>query len=62
MTNDSKNAHERRELFALAAKKHIERAKLAGNAQGVDRHLLGQYLTGYERLNDVHRECWSADD
>jgi carnitine O-acetyltransferase len=32
---------ERRELFALAARKHIERARLAGNGQGVDRHLLG---------------------
>jgi carnitine O-acetyltransferase len=31
----------RKELFDLAAKKHIELAKISGAAQGVDRHLLG---------------------
>jgi carnitine O-acetyltransferase len=32
---------ERKALFDKATKKHIERAKEAGNGQGVDRHLLG---------------------
>ncbi|KAG6909331.1 hypothetical protein DXG01_000931 [Tephrocybe rancida] len=32
---------ERKRLFAAAAKKHIELAKIAGNGQGVDRHLFG---------------------
>lgn len=32
---------ERRRLFKLAASKHIQLAKEAGKAQGVDRHLLG---------------------
>ncbi|KAF9071585.1 acyltransferase ChoActase/COT/CPT [Rhodocollybia butyracea] len=31
----------RKELFDLAAKKHIELAKIGGAAQGIDRHLLG---------------------
>lgn len=41
MDNASVGDKERRELFALAARKHIERARLAGSGQGVDRHLLG---------------------
>ncbi|KAF9785036.1 acyltransferase ChoActase/COT/CPT [Thelephora terrestris] len=32
---------ERKDLFREAAKKHIETAKAAGSAQGIDRHLLG---------------------
>lgn len=32
---------QRKTLFKEAAKKHIETAKAAGSAQGIDRHLLG---------------------
>ncbi|KAI0315025.1 acyltransferase ChoActase/COT/CPT [Amylostereum chailletii] len=31
----------RKDLFVLAAKKHVERAKTAGSGQGIDRHLFG---------------------
>jgi carnitine O-acetyltransferase len=41
MDSPGATVHQRRELFAKAAQKHIERAKLAGNGQGVDRHLFG---------------------
>lgn len=32
---------ERKRLFDVATKKHVALAKLAGNAQGVDRHMFG---------------------
>jgi carnitine O-acetyltransferase len=42
MDDDLVDSAKRRELFAKASKKHIERARLAGNGQGVDRHLFGE--------------------
>jgi hypothetical protein len=41
MDDASISGQERRDLFARATQKHIERARLAGSGQGVDRHLLG---------------------
>ncbi|KIK61686.1 hypothetical protein GYMLUDRAFT_166051 [Collybiopsis luxurians FD-317 M1] len=45
----------RKELFDLAAKKHISLAKLCGAGQGVDRHLLGlrKLLTESEQAPDL---------
>lgn len=36
---------ERKKLFGLACKKHVELAKAAGKAEGVDRHILGAALS-----------------
>lgn len=41
MLDTSASDEARRALFAKAGAKHVERAKAAGKAQGVDRHLLG---------------------
>jgi hypothetical protein len=34
-------------LFRDAAKVHIQRAREAGNAMGVDRHMFGEFLLDY---------------
>jgi carnitine O-acetyltransferase len=38
---------ERKRLFDAATKRHVALARLAGNAQGVDRHMFGA-LSGFE--------------
>jgi len=42
MDDPSVPAKQRKALFDAATQKHISRAKAAGNAQGVDRHLFGK--------------------
>ncbi|KAF9269113.1 carnitine acetyl transferase [Marasmius fiardii PR-910] len=41
MDQGNATAEERKKLFKAAADKHIERAKMSGKGQGIDRHLLG---------------------
>jgi len=43
MDSTSISPTQKRELFMTAASKHIADAKAAGNAQGIDRHLLGKF-------------------
>ena len=43
MDDPNVSTSERKALFEKAAKKHIGRAKLAGNGLGVDRHMLGKW-------------------
>ncbi|ESK97823.1 carnitine acetyl transferase [Moniliophthora roreri MCA 2997] len=38
---DGASKEEKRRLFGLAAKRHIELAKMCGSGKGIDRHLLG---------------------
>ncbi|KAI0791957.1 carnitine acetyl transferase [Abortiporus biennis] len=45
MDDPSVSKDEKKKLFGLAAKKHIAYAKMAGNGQGIDRHLLGLQLS-----------------
>ncbi|KAI0342524.1 carnitine acetyl transferase [Trametopsis cervina] len=48
MDNASVNVATRRELFKTAVKKHGERARMAGNGFGIDRHLFGLKLLKHE--------------
>jgi carnitine O-acetyltransferase len=41
MRDNSKTNEARKTLFMAATKRHINDAKEAGSAMGVDRHLLG---------------------
>ncbi|KAG6902596.1 hypothetical protein C0995_014603 [Termitomyces sp. Mi166 len=41
MDNPDIGNEERKRLFSMATKKHVELAKSAGNGQGIDRHLFG---------------------
>lgn len=55
MDDPSVGAAERRALFSAAATKHIERAKLGGNGQGVDRHLFGKLDSSFSATGaDTH--------
>lgn len=44
MDDASISPAQKQELFVIAARKHISDAKEAGNAQGIDRHLLGKFI------------------
>jgi carnitine O-acetyltransferase len=46
MDDASVSNEERKSLFDAATKRHVALAKLAGNAQGVDRHMFGA-LSGF---------------
>jgi len=41
MDDPQAGAEERKKLFAVATKKHVAWAKMAGNGEAIDRHLLG---------------------
>ncbi|KAH7927338.1 acyltransferase ChoActase/COT/CPT [Leucogyrophana mollusca] len=58
MDDPSSSAKERKALFDAATKKHITLAKEAGNASGVDRHLLGlkKVLREGEEMPEVFRD------
>lgn len=44
MLNPHASATERKRLFDVAVKKHVDMARIAGVGQGVDRHLFGKHL------------------
>jgi carnitine O-acetyltransferase len=51
MNDPTASDADKKELFDLAAKKHIALAKTCGAAQGIDRHLLGlKLLAGSEKM------------
>lgn len=58
MDDTAVSVDERKRLFGLATKKHISFAKMAGSAQGVDRHLLGlkQLLKEGEQVPEMYSD------
>ena len=50
MNNPSATTDERKRALGRAAKTHIENMKLAGAAQGCDRHLFGKYVLSQPHL------------